>query len=69
LHSCTGARTAPSLDHVVVVVRDLERAAALFREHGFRVKAGRLHANRLLNRERAVWPHAAFWVQYRFAAE
>jgi catechol 2,3-dioxygenase-like lactoylglutathione lyase family enzyme len=47
---CTGAAGAPALDHVVLVVRDLDRAAAPFQKHGFRLKEGRLHANNLLNR-------------------
>lgn len=48
--ACTGARTAPALDHVVLVVRDLDAAAAGFARHGFRLKQGRLHPNNLLNR-------------------
>jgi hypothetical protein len=47
---CEAAAAAPALDHVVVVVRDLDAAAAAFRAHGFRIKPGRLHANNLLNR-------------------
>jgi hypothetical protein len=47
---CTAASTAPALDHVVLVVRDLEAASAGFRSRGFKVKPGRLHANNLLNR-------------------
>lgn len=47
---CAGARSAPALDHVVLVVEDLERASAPFLDHGFRLKNGRLHANNLVNR-------------------
>ena len=47
---CTATSSAPALDHVILVVRDLEMAAAGFRAHGFRLKPGRLHANNLLNR-------------------
>lgn len=48
--SCAAGSSAPALDHVVVVVRDLDSTAARFERLGFRTKAGRLHANRLLNR-------------------
>jgi hypothetical protein len=48
--ACTGSARAPALDHVVVVVRDLDAAATAFRAAGFRIKPGRLHANNLLNR-------------------
>jgi hypothetical protein len=47
---CKAAPTAPTLDHVVLVVADLDQAAAQFERHGFRMKSGRLHANNLLNR-------------------
>lgn len=47
---CIAAATAPALDHIVLVVRDLDAAANGFRSHGFRIKNGRLHANNLLNR-------------------
>lgn len=47
---CVAALSAPVLDHVVLVVRDLDRASTPFRAHGFRLKEGRLHANNLLNR-------------------
>ena len=47
---CVGAPSSPALDHVVVVVRDLELASAAFESQGFRLKPGRLHANNLLNR-------------------
>jgi glyoxalase-like protein len=47
---CITSPDAPALDHVVLVVRDLERASAAFRGQGFRIKSGRLHANNLLNR-------------------
>lgn len=48
--ACTGAASAPALDHVILVVRDLDGAGAAFEERGFRLKPGRLHANNLLNR-------------------
>ncbi len=48
--TCRAARSAPVLDHVVIVVRDLDRAGSGFQQHGFRLKQGRLHANNLLNR-------------------
>lgn len=48
--SCTAAGAAPALDHVVLVVRDLDVAGAGFARHGFRLKQGRLHPNNLLNR-------------------
>jgi hypothetical protein len=38
------------LDHVVLVVKDLDAASAGFRARGFRLKPGRLHPNNLLNR-------------------
>jgi hypothetical protein len=47
---CVASRSAPALDHVVLAVRDLDRASAPFRAHGFRLKPGRLHGNNLLNR-------------------
>lgn len=47
---CVADVSAPALDHVVLVVRDLDRASTRFRAHGFRLKEGRLHANNLLNR-------------------
>lgn len=47
---CVGMPSAPALDHVVIVVRDLEAASAGFRSSGFVLKQGRLHANNLLNR-------------------
>jgi catechol 2,3-dioxygenase-like lactoylglutathione lyase family enzyme len=50
VQECVAAPSAPELDHVVLVVRDLDRAAATFRAHGFRLKQGRLHGNNLLNR-------------------
>lgn len=46
LHAQAGAR----LDHVIVIVHDLDSAAAPYAALGFRFKAGRLHANNLLNR-------------------
>ena len=47
---CTAPTGAPRLDHVILVVRDLDSAGASFARHGFRLKLGRLHANNLLNR-------------------
>jgi hypothetical protein len=41
---------APVLDHAIIAVRDLDGAARAFRDAGFRIKPGRLHANGLLNR-------------------
>lgn len=43
------APSAPALDHAIVAVRDLEAASDSFRRAGFRIKAGRLHPNGLLN--------------------
>src|SRR5688500_11737897 len=48
--ACAGGATAPVLDHVIVVVKDLDNAAAGFERHGFRIKPGRLHPNNLLNK-------------------
>jgi hypothetical protein len=48
--ACVAAAGAPRLDHVVVVVRNLDTAAARFRPLGFRFKPGRLHPDSLLNR-------------------
>ena len=47
---CRASPGAPRLDHVVVVVRDLDAAAKSFGDLGFRFKPGRLHANNLRNR-------------------
>ena len=47
---CVGTPSAPALDHVILVVRDLDAASAGFRSSGFVLKQGRLHANNLLNR-------------------
>jgi hypothetical protein len=47
---CVGSSSAPALDHVILVVRDLDVASAGFRSSGFILKQGRLHANNLLNR-------------------
>jgi len=47
---CLAAESAPALDHVVLVVHDLERASVPFMNQGFRLKNGRLHPNQLLNR-------------------
>ncbi len=41
--------SAPALDHAIIAVRDLPAATNAFRNAGFRIKAGRLHANGLLN--------------------
>lgn len=38
------------LDHIIVVVDDLDSAAAPLARIGFRLKAGRLHPNNLINR-------------------
>jgi hypothetical protein len=46
---CVASASAPRVDHVVIVVNDLERATTAFRNSGFRIKPGRLHANNLLN--------------------
>jgi hypothetical protein len=49
--SCKAAPpTAPTLDHAIVVVDDLDSASNRFRRSGFRIKQGRPHANGLLNR-------------------
>lgn len=47
---CAAGAGVPALDHVILVVRDLDGAGAAFAERGFRLKPGRLHANNLLNR-------------------
>jgi hypothetical protein len=47
---CTAPSSAPALDHVILVVQDIEAASAGFRSREFKLKAGRLHANNLLNR-------------------
>jgi hypothetical protein len=47
---CQAAATAPALDHAIVVVNNLDAGADAFRTLGFRIKAGRPHANGLLNR-------------------
>ena len=46
------ARHSPAarLDHVILIVRDLDSAAAPLTQLGFRFKPGRLHANNLVNR-------------------
>jgi hypothetical protein len=46
---CKAAAFAPTLDHTIIVVRDLPRATQNFRGAGFMIKPGRLHANGLLN--------------------
>ena len=48
--ACVGSPSAPALDHAIVVVRDLDSAAAGFQRFGFTIKQGRLHSNNLLNR-------------------
>lgn len=48
--ACLARPTAPRLDHVVVVVRNLDSAAARFGPLGFRFKAGRLHPDSIFNR-------------------
>jgi len=47
---CGSGPQVLALDHVVVVVQDLDSAEALLRAAGFQVKVGRLHADNLLNR-------------------
>ena len=47
---CTASNAAIRLDHTIVVVRDLDAAAARFAPLGFRFKRGRLHPDSLLNR-------------------
>lgn len=47
--TCQARPGAPRLDHVVVVVRDLDSARARLTRLGFRYKAGRRHANNLRN--------------------
>jgi hypothetical protein len=41
---------AARLDHVVLIVPDLDSAAVSLERLGFRIKPGRLHANNLINR-------------------
>ena len=48
--ACTAGPAAPALDHVVLVVRNVDSAAAAFHRSGFTIKAGRLHSNNLLNK-------------------
>lgn len=48
--TCEPGSAALRLDHVVIVVRNLEEASARFTGAGFRLKEGRLHPNGLLNR-------------------
>jgi hypothetical protein len=50
VQACNAAANAPALDHAIVVVNHLDSASDRFRRLGFRIKAGRLHANGLLNR-------------------
>lgn len=35
---CVGAVSSPALDHVVLVVRDLEAASVRFKDRGFKLK-------------------------------
>lgn len=46
---CVADPNAAALDHAIIAVHDLENAARAFRQAGFRIKPGRLHANGLLN--------------------
>src|SRR5687768_8791793 len=46
---CKAPTAAPALDHAIIVVSDLEHAVSAFRNVGFQIKPGRLHANGLLN--------------------
>jgi hypothetical protein len=46
---CNAPAHAPSLDHVVIAVKDLDASTASFRQLGFTIKPGRLHPNGLLN--------------------
>lgn len=48
--ACLADSASLRVDHVVVVVSDLDRASATFRSLGFTLKEGRLHANGLRNR-------------------
>ncbi len=48
--ACAAPGAAVRLDHAIIVVRDLDAAAARFEPLGFRTKAGRLHPDGLLNR-------------------
>ncbi len=48
--TCTAPDAAVRLDHAIVVVRDLDTAAARFAPLGFVFKPGRMHADSLLNR-------------------
>jgi hypothetical protein len=48
--TCRAQPDAPRLDHVVIATPQLDSAASAFMRLGFRIKQGRLHANRLLNR-------------------
>ena len=48
--ACVAAASAPRLHHAVVVVRDLDSAAARLGPLGFRFKPGRLHPDGILNR-------------------
>jgi len=46
---CRSPGSGISVDHVVIAVSDLDRAAADFQSLGFTLKPGRLHPNGLLN--------------------
>jgi catechol 2,3-dioxygenase-like lactoylglutathione lyase family enzyme len=47
--SKTGSSLVVGLDHIPIVVADLEAAVVRFRALGFALKPGRLHANGILN--------------------
>lgn len=47
---CASSNALVRLDHAVVVVRNLDTAAARFAALGFRLKLGRLHPDSILNR-------------------
>ena len=47
--ACSPSQRAPHLDHVIVVVQNLDSARAHLGRLGFRIKAGRAHPNHLLN--------------------
>ncbi|MGE0553278.1 MAG: VOC family protein [Gemmatimonadales bacterium] len=54
---CAPEPGAPSLDHAILVARDLDSAWARFAPLGFRAKAGRLHPDGLLNRHIKLRDH------------
>lgn len=49
LPECRVSSAIIKLDHVVIAVKDLESASQTYRQLGFTAKAGRRHANGLLN--------------------